>query len=142
MKNSIFNTPYLIKGKSNGYERFSDVALIGPQGLYFKDGSLVETVLDECIYWLPNTLSSKWLVDRRFDNRIVAERLNSFELYARNIYRFSRKNNLIKNYHQNLHMLIYPIHLDGTLLVICMIACRDYLIYIISKMKIQKKLNI
>lgn len=96
VKNSIFNTPYLMCGKDCGFERYSNVYIIGPQGFYLKDNVLVKDILDEAVYWLPTTLSSKWLIDRRFDDRVVNERLNSFDLYAKSIYRYASKNKLIK----------------------------------------------
>lgn len=95
MRNDIENTPYLMFGKSKGYEELFNVKIVGPQAFYLEGNSLIKEVADEQIYWLPTTLSSKWLIDRKFDAKIVNERAKFLEYQARESHRLLTKHKAI-----------------------------------------------
>jgi len=82
-----------MRGKSDGFLEFFNAQIVGSSAIIAIDARLAEETINEHLYWIPTTLSSKWVLEKRFDPRIVDERVKALSYYVEKMCKRSLQGN-------------------------------------------------
>lgn len=101
---SSIDSPYLIHGIPDGFIEMHDVDLVSSRGFVLDaSGLIVNETVDEHIYWLPKAMHVRWMRDRRFDSKIIEERIAFIQYHATELRNMAMKSKSVRVLDSSYH---------------------------------------